>query len=147
MEQSAIEKIAASMETITEKRVPAEPIARYLTKKCGEDGEFAALVMQEHKTMEKCFAFVYEQSCNHLNKQSGWIDDNDVYMMAEDYFNLDDAEIERKKAEDEAKRQEERRKSEQEFQQKAAAAKAGKAKNSDPGQQQLSLFDVGESKD
>ena len=138
MLQEAIKKITDSMEDCTEKRVPAEPIARYLVGKCGEDEELAGLVMQEHKTLQKCFDFVYEQVKNHLNGASGWIEDNDVYMMALDYFSLDDAELERQKAEEEVKRAEERRKNEEERAKRMAEFKATPSKTTDS--EQISLF-------
>ena len=142
MQQEAVKKITDGMQDCQEKRVPAEPIARFLTEKCGGDGDFCALVMQEHKTLEKCFAFVYEQAKNHLDSAGGWIEDNDVYMMAIDYFSLDDAELERQKAEEEAKRAEERRKEDEERQQRINEAKAQKARAANP--EQLSLFDGGQ---
>lgn len=120
MEQAAVRKITEAMGESAEKRVPAEPIAGFLKKKCGEDEAFAALVTQEHKTLAKCFDFVYEQAQNHLNHASGWISDEDVYRMALDYFALDDAEMERLKDEEAKKREEERQKREAERAQKAA---------------------------
>jgi hypothetical protein len=119
MQQEAIKKITDSVKECAEKRVPAEPIAEFLKKKCGDDEEFAALIMKEHKTLDKCFSFVYEQVKKHLNGSNGWVDDNEVYLMSADYFRLDDEEIERKKAEEEAKRNEERRIQEEDRQRKA----------------------------
>jgi hypothetical protein len=142
MEQEAIKKITESMQECKEKRVPAEPIARYLTGKCGGDGEFCALVMQEQKTLEKCFSFVYEQVKNHLNGNNGWISDNDVYMMALDYFYLDDAELERQKAEEEAKREQERVQREAERARRTAEFKNAPSKKTED--EQISLFDEGE---
>jgi len=138
MQRKAIKKITDNMQDCEEKRIPAEPIARYLKEKCKQDKEFCALVVQEHKTLEKCFDFVFEQAKNHLNNGGGWIEDNDVYMMAEDYFNLDDAEIERQKAEEEAKREEARRQREAEREQfrKAPHVKADT--------EQMTLFGEGD---
>jgi len=146
MEQEAIEKITGSMQDCKEKRVPAEPIARYLTQKCGEDEEFATLVTQEHKTLAKCFDFVFGQVKKHLNGADGWLDDNDVYLMAADYFSLDDERLERQKAEEEAQRQEQKRQREEERKQQVAANKAQKVraaqeeKDKKTGFNQLSLF-------
>jgi hypothetical protein len=144
----AIEKITNSMEATEEKRVPAEPIVKFLVKKCSEDEEFNSLVVPEQKTLEKCFNFVFEQVKNHLNRQSGWIDNGEVYRMAADYFYLDEAELERKKTEEEKKRQDERKQREVEFQQKTAEAKAKRDKEAQDiadkkaGSQQMSLFDL-----
>lgn len=128
MKQEAIKKITDSMQNCNEKNVPAEPIAEFLKGKCSEDEKFATLVMQEHKMLDKCFSFVYEQAKKHLNSSSGWIEDNEVYMMAVDYFSLDDAELEQKKAEEEKRREEERRKREEERKQKEADIKEQKTR-------------------
>jgi hypothetical protein len=127
MTAEAIAKIDAGMLDSKETKVSAEPIAKFLRGKCSED-DFAALVSQEHKTLDKCFAFVYEQVQKHLNRRQGWIDDNEVYAMAVDYFNLDDAEIERRKAEDAQKAEEERQRRDAESKKKAEEAKELKAK-------------------
>lgn len=143
----AIKKIEEAMQDCKETRVPAEPIAEYLKAKCREDEAFAALVIQEHKTLDKCFAFVYEQARKHLEGKNGWIKDNDVFAMAADYFALDDAELERQKSEEEKKKKEEKLKQENEQKQKESEAKKLKvvevkrkktAKNID--ENQLSLF-------
>jgi hypothetical protein len=147
MKQAAINKITEAMQDCAEKRVPAEPIAEFLKSKCGEDGEFAALIAQEHKTLDKCFAFVYEQAQKHLNHANGWINDEEVYMMAVDYFSLDDAEMERQKAEEAKRREQERQEREKERQQQTAAAKEEKAleikrkaKAKHSNEDQISLF-------
>jgi hypothetical protein len=139
MQRKAIKKITDSMQGCEEKRVPAAPIAKYLKEKCKQDKEFCTLVMQEHKTLEKCFDFVFEQAKNHLNNDGGgWIEDNDVYMMAVDYFNLDDAEIERQKAEEAAKLEEARR------QREAEREQFRKTPHSTAETEQMTFFGEGE---
>ena len=144
---AALEKINTAMADCQEKRVPAEPIVKYLLEKCGEDEELAGLVIQEHKTLGKCFEFVYEQVKNHLDSKDGWVEDNDVYLMALDYFNLDDAELERRKEQEQAQREQERRQREQEYQRKADELKEQKARETKQkalakkySEDQLSLF-------
>ncbi len=148
MTQAAVLKITDGMKDNDNNKVPAEPIAEFLKKKCGEDGEFAALVTQAHKTLAKCLNFVHEQAKKHLNNCSGWIGDDEVYAMAADYFIMDDAEIERKKAEDQAKREEEARIRREESQRKAEEAKTQKAREARQtaeaaklDKDQLSLFE------
>jgi len=135
MTEQAIEKITNDDRGREEKYVPAEPIVRFLVNKCSEDAEFCKLVMQEQKTLAKCFTFVYEQVKNHLNREGGWIEDCEVYLMAVDYFNLDDAEAERVKAEEEAFRQSERNKRANEAYVKRAIATKTAVST------QMSLFD------
>jgi len=129
MIDDAIKKINDEFEGLSsENRVPAAPIVKYLTERLqGEnDEELAANVMQEHKTMHKCFDFVYEQAKNHLGSKNGWIEDGEVYAMAVDYFTMDDAELERKKAEEAAKKAEENARRNEEDAAKAAEVKAKK---------------------
>ena len=129
MQQDAILKINSGTEKLKETRVPAEPIAQFLVKMCEEDAELAAQVVQEHKTMDKCFAFVYEQARKHLDGKDGWIDDNEVYLMAVDYFRLDDEALELQKAEEDAKREAETQKRIAESKEKQAAANEQKAQD------------------
>ena len=95
----AIRKINDGMVGLGEKRVPAAPIAKFLLSRLENDEELAAFVNQDHKTLQKCFDFVHEQALKHLDKKNGWIDDDEVYQMAVDYYFADDAELERQKAE------------------------------------------------
>jgi len=80
------------------------PIAIYLQSKLeGGDEELAAQVTLEHKTYQKCIDFVAVQCEKHLGgKVNGQISDNDVYLMAIEYFRADDAELERQKVADDA---------------------------------------------
>ena len=145
----AIRKINEQMDGLSEKRVPATPIVKYLVERLESDEKLASLVNQEHKTLKKCFDFVYEQASKHAKGTSGmyWIDDNDVYLMAIDYFLADDAELERIKAEEAAEaeekrklRQEENRKSAQERAAQLEAEKAQKAVDKKQAQGQMSLL-------
>jgi hypothetical protein len=120
---SAIEKLEKQANTSGGHNVPAIPIYNHLKIVCQSDTAFAELVLQEHKTLEKCFGYVYEQVRKSVAKQSGtqavWMSDEATYQLAEDYFRLDDAEIERRKEEERKKKEEER---------KAREAEAAKAR-------------------
>lgn len=140
------------------------PIAAYLqTRLEGGDEELAAQVSQEHKTFQKCIDFVAKQCEKHLGgKVNGQISDNDVYLMAVDYFRADDAELERQKAVEDAIEAEKRKEREienkrlseeriaqanvareqREADKKAEAAKKAAAKKQAEGQ--LGLFDLQE---
>ena len=134
IQEQAVNKINNQAQDCQEKRVPAEPIIIFLKKHCVGNDEFGALVIQEHKTLIKCFNFVFERAKNHLNGVNGWIEDNDIYMMAEDYFSFDDAELERQKAEEAKKREEERQ--QREFERKQNISYPIKADGN-----QISLFE------
>ena len=145
----AIEKIDDEMVNLDEKRVPALPIVNYLTEQLEGDEKLAELVNQEHKTLEKCFEFVYEQAKKHLNNSNGWIDDNEVYLMAIDYYLADDAELERQKAIEAAENEEKRKVQAEEnrirSEERAAAAQAEKAQKAVAKKQvegQMSLLDL-----
>jgi len=71
------------------KTVPSIPIANYLINKCKEDEKLAYRVSLKSKSLKECFDYVYQEVKKKLKEVSGWINDSDVYEMAETYFNLD----------------------------------------------------------
>lgn len=126
-EEAAI-KLEAELETAKSNLLPVFPIVRYLKNKCLGDEAFAALVMDERKTLSKCFSYVTDEVKKALNSQNGWLDDNEVYAYAETYYVTDEAVFEQiaaEKAEAEKKRQEEvaKKRKEQEEKRKKADAK------------------------
>ncbi len=126
-EEAAI-KLEAELETAKSNLLPVFPIVRYLKNKCLNDEAFAALVMDERKTLSKCFFYVTDEVKKALNSQNGWLDDNEVYAYAETYYLTDEAVFEQiaaEKAEAEKKRQEEvaKKRKEQEEKRKKADAK------------------------
>ena len=145
MKDEAIKKIAES-EYGNHGQDLAKPIIEFIVGKC-ENEEFAALVMQEHKALEKALNFVMEQAKKHLDGKSGFIPPDEVFAMVNDYFTMEDETLERKKAEEAAKREEENkcraeeqkaRNTEKEEQKKAEAKKKTTDKKQSEGQ--LSLF-------
>lgn len=128
MRENAIKKIKESEHKYHGPEL-ANPIAEFVIGKCEEDEEFAALVMQEHKTLLKCLDFIVEQAKKHLNGKAGYIPPEEVYAMANDYFAMDDAALEAKKAEADAKREEESKKRDAE--QKSAKAEKDAEKKAD----------------
>ena len=108
-EEAAI-KLEAELETAKNTLLPVFPIVRYLKSKCMADGNFAALVLDERKTLLKCFDYVMGEVKKALNSQNGWLDDTEVYAYAETYYMTSEEELERiaaEKAEAEKKRREE----------------------------------------
>lgn len=138
-------KIAEKLQSETDKenRVPAEPIAGYLLGICVENPAFCKLVMQEHKTIQKCFDYVYNYAKQKL-QSNGWLPDQEIYDAAAAYFLIDDAELERQKAETEAKQAAEREKRLAENKQRAEQQRkiqaAEKQKREDEAFGQISLF-------
>ena len=137
MKDEAIKKISDSKGDTKHDFVSflISPIAEYLLDRLNDGNEeLAAQVNSEHKTLQKCIDFVAEQCQKQLDGKPGQIADAEVYQMAMDYFAIDDAELERQKAEAEVKRQEQRKEQEaanqrlmEERKAKAEADKAEKA--------------------
>ena len=81
------------------------------------------------KTLEKCFRFVAEEVRKALCGSNGWLDDNEVYALAETYFLTDEAvfeKMEQERKEAEKRRQEEVAKKRKEEKRKAAMKKSKK---------------------
>lgn len=102
----------------------AEPVIEYLIKRCREDEGLSQDVMQEHKTWEKCYEYIYSEAEKYAQKgsKSCAVREDAVYEWAEDYYRKDDkAEEERK-----AKKAEERAtKAKEKTGKKSAGAKEG----------------------
>ena len=87
----------------------AEPIIGYLLERCKDDEGLAEDVVQDHKTWQKCFNYIYEKARKKVKGNCAWVRDDVVYEWAEDYYHKDDKAEEEKKAkkaaEDKAKRE------------------------------------------
>lgn len=141
--ETAVDKLRRELAAGKDNRVPAEPITNHLIELCGKDQAFGQLVEQGHKSLKKCCDYVYEQARSRIHGGSGWLEDDAVYKMAEEYYRLNDAEIERKKAEERKAAEEARAKAAAE--RKAAAPKKVPEKPAPPKKEkgvpdQLSLF-------
>lgn len=141
--ETAVDKLRRELAADKDNRVPADPITTHLIELCGKDQAFGRLVEQGHKSLEKCCDYIYEQARSRVHGASGWLEDDAVYKMAEEYYRLDDAEIERKKAEERKAAEEARAKAAAE--RKAAASKKVPEKPAPPKKEkgvpdQLSLF-------
>jgi len=100
----AQEKLKIELEKVKDK-VFAEPIISYLIKRCEEDKGISEDVLQNHKTLGKCFSYVYSQAKKQAGNQNKCaVRDDVVYEWAEDYYHIDDKAIEEKKAKEEAER-------------------------------------------
>lgn len=146
--QAAIDRLAELAKKGKEKGEHIDRIVGHLTDNMSV--EMAAAIMQEHKTMDKCWAYISGQARKKIKGSSGYLPDQDVYDMAVAYFMRDDAKEERKKAEDEKKQAEEleqRRKENEARMQKEKeekeAAQAKKAEKQAQKDAQLSLFEQG----
>ena len=149
----AINKINEEMAVLTEERVPAMPIVAYLVQRLDNDEGLAALVNQPHKTLQKCFDYVYEQVLKRVEKKAGTVvvhvNDNEVYLIATDYYLIDDEELERQKAEERAAQaaadeariaENQARAAELKVQQEAHKSQLAVTKKRSQGQ--LSMFDL-----
>lgn len=86
----------------------AEPVIGYLLERCKEDSGLAQDVVQEHKTWQKCFDYIYSQARKQAKGNCAAVRDEVVYEWAEDYYHKDDRKEEEEKAkkaaEDKAKK-------------------------------------------
>lgn len=141
--ENAVDKLRREMAASKETRVPAGPITNRLIELCEQDEAFCKAVEQAHKGLQKCCNYVYEQARNRVGGSCGYLEDNVIFGMAEDYYRLDDAEIERKKAGERKAAEDARAKATAE--RKAAASKKATEKTAPPKKEkgvpdQLSLF-------
>ena len=80
----AVKKLKEELEKSTNKAF-ANPVIEHLLKRCEESESLCADIVQEHK----------------ISGKSGAVDDTIVYEWAEDYYHLDDKNIEEEKAKQE----------------------------------------------
>jgi len=149
---TAAEKLKTEKTGVQNPTMPVAPIAQHLITMADADEAFANLVLQEHKTLIKCIAHVEKEVKKRVHG-SGYIPDPEVYQMAIDYYQLDDAALEQKTMEEERKRKEEAEKKaeeekarrEAERKQKAIERQEEERKKKEEElkkQGQLSLFEV-----
>lgn len=148
VKQMAKEKLEKEMKADKDKTF-AEPVIEYLLKRCEEDLGLAQDVVQEHKTWEKCFDYIYEQARKQAKGNRAAVRDDVVYEWAEDYYHKDDKAEEEKKAKEAAerkKKQEERAKKTKSEPQKTETPKAKEEpkpkKNSRDMDGQLDMFSI-----
>ena len=90
---TAAEKLKNEFKESKDKRVPGEHILKHLLTKCKEDEEFSRRINLEEKTLKGCFDYVFNEVKKKLNGSSGWVEDNEVYRMAETYWLLNMTEL------------------------------------------------------
>lgn len=104
----AVAKLEGELEEAKEDE-NAEPIIEYLIGRCRESESLAADVCQDHKTWEKCYAYISSLVKGMVKKRTGavmlHVRDEVVYEWAEDYYHLDDKAEGKKKAKGKAGRQ------------------------------------------
>ena len=107
VKQLAEEKLKKELAAAKDKSF-ADPIIGYLLERCREDEGLAEDVVQEHKTWQKCFDYIYSQARKQTKGNCAAVRDDVVYEWAEDYYHKDDKAEEEKKAkkaaEDKAKK-------------------------------------------
>lgn len=106
LSDKAIAKLEAEFSKINNesKRKFAKPCIDFLKNRCGEDTAVCEDILQEHKTWEKCYQYVFDQAKKELNNSSGPVCHETVFEWVEDYFHLDDKAIEEQKAKEAVER-------------------------------------------
>lgn len=110
--QKAKEKLEEELKFAKDKNF-ATPIIGYLLKRCKEDEGLAKDIMQEHKTWQNCFDYIYKQARKQSKGDYAWICDDTVYEWAEDYYHKDDKAEEENKVKEKTKVKKEEAKTEQ----------------------------------
>lgn len=95
--QLAEEKLKKELAAAKDKSF-ADPIIGYLLERCREDEGLAEDVVQDHKTWQKCFDYIYSQARKQTQGNCAAVRDDVVYEWAEDYYHKDDKAEEEKKA-------------------------------------------------
>lgn len=102
--ERAITKLQGELQDIKQPYME-KPIVDYL--EANLDEMLAEQIVLEHKALKKCIEYIRAEARKKLNGNNGYLPDQEVYDMAVAYFQVDDAEEERIKAEVAAKRAEE----------------------------------------
>lgn len=123
MKQAAKEKLEKEMRKAADRKF-VEPVIEYLLKRCAEDEGLAEDVLQEHKTWQKCFDYIYNQANKQSKGNYTFVREDIVYEWAEDYYHKDDKAEEEKKA----KKEEERKASQKKAAESRKAAEKSKGK-------------------
>lgn len=95
--QGAKEKLTKELKESKDKTF-VEPIISYLLKRCADDEGLALDVLQEHKTWDKCYSYIYSKARGQAKGNCVAVRDDMVYEWAEDYYHKDDKAEEEKKA-------------------------------------------------
>lgn len=151
----ATQKLSQEAESVSGSNVPAIGIYHFLKGKINnpddKEAAFAKQVLLKHKALYKCFDYIREiylakakgQRKNGENVVGVGADSNEIFAFAEEYYNLDDEAIERKKAEEKAL-QEKKRKEKEAAKQSASKdskkTKKQKEKTKSAQPEQLSLI-------
>ena len=98
MTAQAIGKLDKELEA--HKEPYAKIIIGYLKKRVAESNSLARDVMQEHKSWQRCWKYIYAKASKEPRQGScAAIEDKVVFEWAEDYYIRDDkAEVEKEKA-------------------------------------------------
>ena len=100
--QLAEEKLKKELAAAKDKSF-ADPIIGFLLERCRKDEGLAEDVVQDHKTWQKCFDYIYSQARKQAQGNCAAVRDDVVYEWAEDYYHKDDKAEEEKKAKKAAK--------------------------------------------
>lgn len=99
--EMAVEKLKSELPLalkFNEQKFLAEPVIKYLSKRCMEDNGLAEDVMQKHKSWHMCFKYIVSKAKELLGGKNGPVEDEAVYEWAEDYYHKDDKADAEKKA-------------------------------------------------
>ncbi|MFI3254413.1 MAG: Cas9 inhibitor AcrIIA9 family protein [Eubacteriales bacterium] len=79
-------KILKEQLVSTNNNMPCEPIAQFLQKAAKKNKVLENEILNPDKNFENCLKYVETQVKEALGSKSGWMDDEKVYQMAQDYY-------------------------------------------------------------
>lgn len=104
---SAVNKLTDEANSVSGQNVPAIAIFRYLVDKVKDDTEFSKCVMREEKTLSKCFTYLTQTALNKGIEQNPSRNPNtaltvgmssaEIFGIVNEYYELTDEEIEKRK--------------------------------------------------
>ena len=90
--RNVTEQLLMEAERIVNMNIPTVAIANYLKVLCETDRIIAGRIALPCKSLEKCIEHVEKQARVKCGTGRGWIDDQELYQMAVDYYRAVTAE-------------------------------------------------------
>lgn len=94
--ENALELLKKELEVKHSNKIPSKEILDYLIKKAEDDEDFSKRVLIEKKSFKECLDYVFQEVRKLLmERKTFWLDDPEVYGMAEDYYISDDVKFDK----------------------------------------------------
>lgn len=91
--QTITQKLENELNEIKNNFVPINPIKDYLLKACQDNDYLTDMLLTPNHTLISCAKYVEQEVRKALNNQNGYLDDAEVYGMAEDFYYLNGDDV------------------------------------------------------